>query len=134
MLIVKAAVAAGVIILVLDGLWLGFIARDWLMGQLGSLRREKFVIPAAILFYLLYSVGVAVFAVVPAMQEGGWVRAAMLGAFLGLVAYGTYDLTNLTVLKGWPVAMTVVDMIWGAVMSAVAAAGAVFILKALGQS
>lgn len=130
MLILKAAAAAGLIILVLDALWLGVIARDWLAGQLGALKREKFLLAPGILFYVLYSVGVAVFAVAPAMEEGGWQKAAMLGAFLGLVAYGTYDLTNLTTLKNWPLPMTIVDMVWGAVMSAAAAAGAVLILKA----
>jgi uncharacterized membrane protein len=136
MLLLKAAGLAGLIVLVLDGLWLGVIARDWLAGQLGELKREKFLLVPGIMFYVLYSVGIAVFAIVPAMEpameDGGWQKAAMLGSFLGLVAYGTYDLTNLTTLKNWPLPMVIVDMVWGAVLSAVAAAGAVLILKAIG--
>ena len=131
MLVLKAALFAGLILLVLDALWLGVIARDWLAGQLGPLRREKFLIVPAILFYVLYAVGLGVFAVVPAMETGDWIKAAMLGGFLGLVAYGTYDLTNLTTLKNWPLPMTIVDMVWGAAVSAVSAAGAVLILKAM---
>jgi uncharacterized membrane protein len=132
MLVLKAAAAAGVILLVLDALWLGVIARDWLAGQLGPLRREKFLLAPAILFYVLYAVGLGVFAVAPAMEDGGWMKAAMLGGFLGLVAYGTYDLTNLATLKSWPLPMTIVDMVWGSVVSAVSAAGAVLILRAVG--
>lgn len=132
LLLLKAAGLAGLIVLVLDGLWLGVIARDWLAGQLGELKREKFLLVPGLLFYVLYSAGIAVFAIVPAMEEGGWQKAAMLGAFLGLVAYGTYDLTNLTTLKNWPLPMVIVDMVWGAVLSAAAAAGAVLILKAMG--
>jgi uncharacterized membrane protein len=132
LLLLKAAGLAGLIVLVLDGLWLGVIARDWLAGQLGDLKRGKFLLVPGVLFYVLYSVGIAVFAIVPAMEEGGWQKAAMLGAFLGLVAYGTYDLTNLTTLKNWPLPMVIVDMVWGAVLSAAAAVGAVLILKAMG--
>ena len=60
-------------------------------------------------------------AVLPGVREDNWRTAALLGALLGLVAYGTYDLTNLATLKGWPVTMTFVDMAWGAVLTAISA-------------
>jgi uncharacterized membrane protein len=130
--IVKGAAAAAVILAVLDGLWLGVIARDWLVQQMGELRRADIQWVPAVAFYLLFSAALGVFAVAPALESGDWVKAAMLGGFLGLAAYGTYDLTNLATLKGWPVAMSVVDMVWGSFASAASAAGAVLALKTFG--
>lgn len=129
--IAKGALAAGLILAVLDGLWLGLIARDWIAQQMGTLKREDIQWVPAVLFYLLFSVALGVFAVGPGL-EGGWLKAAMLGGFLGLVAYGTYDLTNLATLKDWPAPMVIVDMVWGTVLSAVSAAGAVLMLKQFG--
>lgn len=128
----KSAVAAGLILAVLDGLWLGVIARGWIVKQLGPLMREKILPVPAVLFYLLYSVGLAFFAVMPSLGDGDWMRALSVGAFFGLVAYGTYDLTNMATIKGWPAPMVVVDMIWGAVLSGVSAAGGVLLLKQFG--
>ena len=129
---VKSALAAGIILAVLDLVWLGVIAKGWLAGQLGPLMREEIMPAPAIVFYLLYAAGLGFFAVMPALGEGAWVRAALTGAFFGLVAYGTYDLTNLATLKNWPLPMVIVDLVWGAVLSAVSAAGAVLLLKQFG--
>lgn len=129
--IVKGALAAGLILGVLDALWLGVIAKDWIMQQMGDLRRPDVQVVPAVAFYLLFSVGLGVFAVAPALETGDWLKAAILGGFLGLVAYGTYDLTNWAVLKGWSVSMSLVDMVWGAFVSAASAAGAVLLLKGL---
>jgi uncharacterized membrane protein len=77
---------------------------------------------------LLYMAGLVMFAVLPAVGSGGWMRAGLLGGCLGLVAYGTYDLTNLATLKNWSRAMTVVDILWGGAVSAATAAGACFLV------
>jgi uncharacterized membrane protein len=130
--LLKSAAAAGLILAVLDVLWLGVIARDWLAGQLGPLMREQIQPVPAILFYLLYAVGLGFFAVMPSLESGDWMRALWVGAFFGLVAYGTYDLTSLATIKGWPLPMVIVDMVWGAVLSGASAAGAVFMLKQFG--
>ncbi len=121
----KGAAAAGVILAVLDVLWIGVVARGWITQQLGPLMREQIQFVPAILFYLLYAAGLGYFAVAPSLETGDWMRAAMSGVFLGLVAYGTYDLTNLATLKNWPLPMVIVDMIWGAGVSAASAAGGV---------
>lgn len=130
--IAKGALAAGLILGVLDALWLGVVARDWLVQQMGELRRADIQWIPALGFYLLFSVALGFFAVAPSLETGDWMEAAMLGGFLGLVAYGTYDMTNLATLKNWPVAMSIVDMIWGAAVSAVSAAGGVLLLKGVG--
>ena len=130
--VAKGALAAALILGVLDALWLGVIARDWLVRQMGELRRADIQWAPALGFYILFSAGLGFFAVAPALEGGDWLKAAMLGGFLGLLAYGTYDLTNLATLKGWPAAMSIVDMAWGTALSAASAAGAVVLLKGSG--
>lgn len=82
---------------------------------------------AAIVFYLLFIVGILVFAVLPALDAGSLMKAVLLGAFFGFIAYATYDLTNLATTKDWPLTVTLVDMAWGAVLSASVAAASYLI-------
>lgn len=107
--------------IVIDLIWLGFVARDFYRKQLGSLMTDQINWTAAIIFYLLYIVAILVFAVLPAVQAGSVVKAITLGAFFGFIAYATYDLTNLATLNNWPVVMTIVDIIWGAVLTGLVA-------------
>ncbi len=131
--IVKATVAVALVLGVLDGIWLGFVVRDWIVKQFGGRLRDPVYWPPAIAFYVIYSVGLGFFAVAPAMAAGGdWTMALGLGAFIGLIAYGTYDLTNWATMKDWPKAFAIVDLIWGPVVSAASSAGAVLLLKATG--
>ncbi|MEM7461985.1 MAG: DUF2177 family protein [Pseudomonadota bacterium] len=104
--------------LVIDAIWLGYLARDFYQRHLGALIREDILFGVAGLFYVLYTVSVVVFVVIPAQKSGSLAQAILLGAFLGLVAYGTYDLTNLATLKGWSVTASVVDMAWGTFLTA----------------
>jgi uncharacterized membrane protein len=100
-----------------DMLWLGLLMTGSYQAWIGPLMREQPLLLPAALFYLLYPAGLVVFAIRPALERPGWARAAALGAFFGLLAYGTYDLSNLATLKGWPLQLTVVDMLWGAALS-----------------
>jgi uncharacterized membrane protein len=119
---VVAYIATAVVFLGLDALWLSKVALGMYRQELGSLLLEKPNLPIAAAFYLLYVVGIVVLAIVPALGEGGWIKALVLGAVLGLVAYGTYDITNLSTLKGWSVKLAVIDIAWGTALSAVSAA------------
>ncbi len=105
-----------VIFFLIDMAWLGAVAKGFYRKHLGALMSEKIVWPAAILFYLLFIAGLLVFAVRPGLAAGGPVRALLLGALFGLIAYATYDLTNLATMKGWPLVVTVVDLVWGTVL------------------
>jgi len=96
-----------------DMVWLGVVAKNFYRKHLGYLMAPKVVWPAAILFYLLFIAGLVVFAVRPGLAAGGPLRALLLGAFLGLVSYATYDLTNMATIKDWPLVVTVVDLVWG---------------------
>lgn len=117
----KAYAATLVVFFGLDFLWLGVVARKFYASQLGDLMRDNINYIASGGFYLAYVAGIVFFAVLPAITEGSWSRAALNGALLGLLAYGTYDMTNIATLKDWPVAMSVVDMGWGGLLTCVSA-------------
>ena len=120
-LIVAVAAMLGTLA-VLDALWLSTATRLFYRPRLGALLNELPVWWAAIAFYLLYAAGVALFVLRPAIGEGqSPLTAALFGAAFGLVAYGTYDLTNQATIKDWPALVTVVDMAWGALLTALAA-------------
>lgn len=113
--------AALVAFLIIDGIWLGLVARSFYVEHLGHMLRPKPDFGVAGVFYVLYVFGVLVFAILPAISQQSWMTAVLLGALFGFIAYGTYDLTNLATLEGWPVIVSVVDMIWGAVLTATVA-------------
>jgi uncharacterized membrane protein len=104
---------------ILDIAWLGVIAKDIYARGCGHLMAEKVRWGAAILFYLIYAAGILRFAVAPANSLGG---AAREGALLGLLVYAVYDLTNLAILRGWPVGVSILDVAWGTVATSLVAA------------
>lgn len=106
------------VFLIIDLVWLSLIARKFYAQYLGFLMKTNVNFAAAGLFYLLFVVGLVVFAVLPAMEKSSWAQALFLGALLGLISYATYDLTNLATIKNWPLIVTVVDMVWGTVLGA----------------
>jgi uncharacterized membrane protein len=110
-----------VLLAAIDFVWLAFVARGFYVAKLGDLMRPQPDLEAAALFYAVYAAGIIHFAALPAVRGGGWNHALAQGAMLGLVAYATYDLSNLATLKGWPLAMTVVDVVWGTVLTALVA-------------
>ena len=116
-----AYAAAAVVFLGLDFVWLGVVAKNAYRSWIGHLMRDEIHATAAILFYLVYVVGLLIFAVAPALKDAAWQTAALYGALFGFFAYGTYELTNYATLKDWPVAMVAVDLAWGTALSAVAA-------------
>lgn len=118
---IVAYVSTGAVFLALDAVWLGFMSSRVYRPLIGDLLAEQPNWPPAVLFYLLYVAGVVVFAVQPALASGRWTTALALGAFLGLLAYGTYDLTNHATLRNWPAAMTAIDLAWGTFLTAAAA-------------
>lgn len=121
---VKLYLAALAAFLVIDLAWLGWAARSFYKTHLGYLMAPDPVWIAAVLFYLLFVLGVVVLVVVPGLKEGSLKKTVLRAALFGLVCYATYDLTNLAVVKDWPLIVTVVDMLWGTFLSvAVACCG-----------
>lgn len=122
--------ACAVVLLPLDFAWLATVGRTFYRSELGALLRDNPNLPVAALFYLAYVAGLVVLVAAPA--EGDVLKALWMGAVLGLVAYGTYDLTNLATLRGYSPTIAVVDMAWGTSVSAVSAAGGVWIARFFG--
>jgi uncharacterized membrane protein len=117
---VIAYVATAVVFFGLDFVWLTR-ALGFYRGEIGSLLLDQPKLGYAAGFYLLYVVGIVALVVIPATTGGGWVQALLLGALLGLVAYGTYDMTNMATMKGYTLRVALVDMGWGTFVTAIAA-------------
>ncbi len=109
-----------------DMIWLGYLARDLYQREIGYLLGNVRW-GAAIGFYLIYLIGVTYFAAYPAFAEESVWQALWLGGLFGFFTYATYDMTNLATVKGWPVKIVVIDIIWGTVLGASVAGGTVFL-------
>ncbi len=121
-----AIVAAAVVMGIVDFIWLGFVAKKLYYDEMGSILLKKPNMLPAILFYAVYVVGTVVFVVLPALPDGSWLSVAGMGAFFGLVAYATYDLTNMATLKGFSKKIVVIDLLWGAFITAIVSVFAFF--------
>jgi uncharacterized membrane protein len=115
-------VALALSMLLLDLIWLGFIARPLYAAGIGHLMADKPNWGAAALFYLVYAAGLLWFAVRPFDAAAGWQTPLLTAAAFGFVAYATYDLSNLATLKDWPWTITAADIAWGSLASTLAAA------------
>jgi uncharacterized membrane protein len=121
---VVAYIATGVAFALIDSIWLRTMYTRLYQPELGEiLMRGGFRVGPAVLFYLLYIAGMMIFAVVPALSDGRWQTALVQGAMLGFFCYATYDLTNFATLKIWSVKVTVLDIIWGTVLTGTASLG-----------
>lgn len=110
-------VTALVSLLVIDSVWL-FSMRPFYKKYIGYLMGESFKWGAAVVFYPLYALAIVIFIVAPALRnQTSLIHTFLLGALLGLTAYGAYDLTNHATIKDWSIVMTLVDMLWGAVLT-----------------
>lgn len=113
----------------MDFIWLSLATKIVYRPRIGQLLLDKPDLPVAGAFYLLYVVGILVFAVIPALEKGDYLRAVWSGALLGVVAYGTYDFTNLATLVGWSTFVSFVDLLWGTFATTSAAVIAYFVMR-----
>ena len=131
-LFLKLYLIALPIFFLVDMIWLGVIAKNFYKNQIGFLMKPDVNWTAAIIFYLLFLVGVVLFVIEPALEKKNLMFALSRGALFGLITYATYDLTNLATLKDWPLKVVVVDMIWGAVLSGTVCGTSYWIANKLG--
>jgi uncharacterized membrane protein len=126
----KHYLAALVPFLVMDLLWLGVVAKGLYRRELGDLLRRPIGKTAALAFYFLYPLGVALFVLPQALAPGGGgvLEALMRGALFGLFAYGTYDLTNLATMRGFSTKIALIDWAWGTFLTGSVAAIAALLL------
>jgi len=114
--------------LVIDGIWLTVVAKNFYAKHLGFLMAKNPNLIAALIFYLIYILALVVLVLSPALQKNSLQTAIIYGALFGLCCYATYDLTNLATIANWPLIVTIVDLIWGTVLSASVAAISFLIL------
>ena len=118
-----AYLGVAVVMIALDMLWLGVVAKTMYQQGIGHLMAEKPNVPVAAAFYAVFALGIVVFAVMPQTGGADWGKTITMAALFGFFAYATYDLTNLATLRDWPVHLTVIDIAWGVCVSAISAAG-----------
>lgn len=112
----------------IDMLWLGLIAKNFYAKHIGFLMKTNINWASAIIFYLLFILGLTIFIINPALDKNSWTHALIFGALFGLITYATYDLTNLATIKDWPLIVTIVDLIWGTLLSALICVISFFII------
>jgi uncharacterized membrane protein len=113
--------SAAVLFFGVDMVWLGVMASRFYRPILGDIAISGVNLPPAIAFYLLYPIGLLIFAIIPAMRTGSVATAALYGALFGFFTYGTYNLTNFATLRNWSLQLTLVDIAWGSVLAAIVA-------------
>ncbi|NLC33077.1 MAG: DUF2177 family protein [Clostridiales bacterium] len=128
----KPYVVAFGVLLVIEGAWLTLIAKNFYQKELGFLMSDSPKLIPTAMFALVFIAGLVFFVINPALAKDSWKYALLAGLFFGLVSYSTYDLTNLATLKGWPLIVSAVDLVWGSVMSASVSTISYFILKIIG--
>lgn len=120
--LVALYLAAAIVFFAVDFVWLTTATSRIYAPYLGDLLAPKPNLPVAAAFYLFYVVGLVALAIVPGLKEGALAGALWRGALFGLIAYATYDLTNLATLRDWPWQVSVIDMIWGTTLNTIVAA------------
>lgn len=119
------------VFLVIDLIWLGLIAKKLYSKYLGYLMAANVNWAAAIIFYVIFIIGVMYFVVLPALDAQSWTMALMRGAIFGFITYATYDLTNLATIRDWPLNITIIDLLWGTTLSASVSTISYFIISKL---
>ena len=119
------------IFLALDAVWLTNAGRLIYVPEIGSLLRDKPNFAVAFLFYAIFALGLLVFVVTPQLQATSIDKVFLLGGFFGLVAYATYDFTNLATLKGFTTRVALIDLAWGTVLSGTVSAASVWAIRLL---
>jgi uncharacterized membrane protein len=121
-----------VVFFAIDMVWLGLVAKNIYQKYLGALLSETVNWASAIIFYLIFIVGIFIFVISPAVEKQSVVRAIVLGAIFGFIAYATYDLTNYATLKGFPLNIVFIDLAWGATLTAMVSVAGYYIVKFVG--
>jgi uncharacterized membrane protein len=133
MQIVTAYCAALIIFGIVDAIWLSVMGNMLYRPILSDILLPSLRAPPAIVFYLIFPVGIVVFVAMPAIKSGNLNAALLYGLLFGAIAYSTYDLTNYATLKNWTLHLTVMDIAYGAIATALSAAAAAFAARLVGS-
>jgi uncharacterized membrane protein len=129
--IILGYIATGISFAVIDSIWLRNMYMKLYQPEIGEVLMKGVRMGPAVAFYLLYIAGIMVFAVSPAFASGKWQTALIQGALFGFFCYMTYDLTNYSTLKVWSLKVTILDMIWGTVLTGLTATAGWWITTAI---
>ena len=134
MMRIAAAYGAALVVMgVVDAAYLYFIAGKTFRDTLGDVMLADFKAAPALIFYLMYPVGILIFAVLPALEGGRWTNALLMGALFGFFVYLTYDMTNLATLRNWTTALAVQDIAWGTFVTGLTATAAFFAARMVSE-
>lgn len=122
-------VLTSLVFFALDMLWLGFVAKDLYKKYLGGFLSDTVNWTAAIIFYLLFIIGIFIFVILPATEIHSVGKAILYGALFGFFTYATYDLTNMATMKNWPINIVFIDIIWGMVLTGLVSTAGFYIVK-----
>lgn len=128
-LLISSTFFAALIFLIIDVIWLSFSVKSFYRPNLGNLLLDRPVIWAAIMFYLVYCFGLSLIIIEPSLDSQNTVNLLFKAFIFGLVAYGTYNLTNMATIKGWSPNIVFVDMLWGGSLTAFSSYFGIFIAK-----
>lgn len=115
--IIRNYVISFIVFFIIDILWLGLIAKNIYNKYLGYIIKDNFNWIAAIIFYIIFIIGIQFFVLNPAIEKQSVLYAFLVGGIFGFITYSTYDLTNLATIKQWPISITIIDIIWGSILS-----------------
>ncbi len=125
-------VASLISLLAIDGVWLSIMLKRFYSPRLATLVAETPNLVAAGVFYLIYAYTLSILVILPAVQQNmSYGKIAFMGGLFGLAAYATYDLTNQATLKNWPVSVTIVDLVWGTLLTALVSVLVAFVVRKL---
>tara|TARA_Y100000590_G_scaffold130443_1_gene148983 strand:- start:19 stop:423 length:405 start_codon:yes stop_codon:yes gene_type:complete len=127
--LILSLVFASSIFLIIDIIWLTITVKSFYRPALGSLLLDKPIMWAAALFYIIYMLGLTLIILRPALINESVFQALWTGIIFGLVAYGTYNLTNMATIKNWSTNVVFVDMIWGGILTGFSSASSIYITK-----
>ena len=128
-MLIYSSIIASLIFLIVDVIWLSFTVKHFYRPQLGNLLTEKPVMWAAIIFYLIYVIGLAIVILKPALVNNSVSQAFWTGLVFGVVAYGTYNFTNMATIKNWSPYVVFVDTIWGGLLTGSSSTLGIFLAK-----
>lgn len=110
---IKIFLVAFVVFFAIDIIWLGLVAKNLYKKYLGFIMAPQVNWIAAVIFYIVFIIGLSFFVIEPALTKQSLSYALLAGLFFGFITYATYDLTNLATLKDWPITITIIDLVWG---------------------
>lgn len=125
--------ASALVFLIIDMAWIFLVMGRLYKSNIPEIMTDQIRVAPAVLFYVLHMAAIVVLAVRPALASGSWREAAVLGAVLGLAAYGAYALTDQSIMRVWATKLTIADMTWGAFATAVAATAGFFAARQISQ-